>query len=169
MRNISNNNVLINLNIFSERTGKYQIVTKEYDYPLVNIFVSQFSGQEFKCLIIESDSVEIYAYGINNFGISNFRKIKFIYTDLITGLNEINNESELSFYPNPFIDILHIKGEYGDIDKLIITDLRGRIVKIMNKVESPSIQVADLPKGMYIVSISQKQNSRNKSYKLIKK
>jgi hypothetical protein len=109
------------------------------------------------------------AYSRNKFGISDTRIIKFTYADLLTGIDEIDRESEPSFYPNPFNDVLRINGEYRDIEKVIITDIGGRMAKTINNVETPTIQVADLLQGMYIITISQKQNSKNKSFKLIKK
>jgi len=155
-------------NILSDRADNIEFVTKIYDYPYTNIYSQTLSGSEYNFSYYVTDSVEFDVYGSNKFGTS-FKAIKLNYADLPTGLNEINKESELSFYPNPFSDVIHIKGDYRDIDKLIITDIDGKTIKIMNKIELPAIQVANLPKGMYLITVSQKQNSRNKSFKLIKK
>jgi hypothetical protein len=160
--------IYINLKLLFDRSDIYELVVREFEWPytFTNIHPDRL---EFNYIYYDYiDSVVFRAIGANKFGLSD-TVIKITYMGLLTGLNEIHNGAELSFYPNPFSDVLHIKEEYRDIEKLIITDAGGRTVKIINKVETPTIPVADLPRGMYIITVSQKQNSENKSFKLIKK
>ncbi|MDR0507383.1 MAG: T9SS type A sorting domain-containing protein [Dysgonamonadaceae bacterium] len=82
---------------------------------------------------------------------------------------EIDDESDILLYPNPFSDAIHIREGYENIEKLVITELGGRTVRILYEIKAPIIQVANLPAGIYIITIKQKQNSKNKNYKLIKK
>ena len=164
------NYVAVIFNIFSDRADEYAFYLVEYKAPSsLFVYPTGENGPVFgHWMKIDCDSVEFIVYALNKFGM-NMKILIFNYTDLNVGLNEIHSENELSFYPNPFNDVLHIKGEYGNIDKLIITDLSGKIVKTINKVESPTIQASNLPQGMYLITIFYKQNSKNKSFKLFKK
>ena len=157
-------------NIFSDRADGMRLVFKEFDWFYTTTYIYPTLESEFNydnCCA--SDSAEIKIYGFNKFGVSLSKALKFNFMEPVSELEEINVENELSFYPNPFNDVLYIKGEYVNIDKLVIADVSGRTVKTINKVESPTIQVADLPQGMYLITVIRKHNSKNKSFKLFKK
>jgi len=164
---IYENSVAVRLNIFSNRADEYVYYLTEYynSGSLHELYTYNFDFS----MRIDCDYVEVMAFGLNKFGWSAMKLFKFNYANLEVGINEINVENELSFYPNPFNDVLNIKGEYGNIDKLVVADLSGRTVKIINKVDLPTIQVADLPQGMYLITVIEKYNSKNKSFKLFKK
>jgi hypothetical protein len=159
----------VKLSIHSNRADTFICVLKEYDWIYTNItHIGVQDPSNFSFIYdayVDSTVVSISAY--NKFGNS----IPWIYKipGLPMGLNEIDNEVDLSFYPNPFSNVLYIKGKYKEIEKLIISDAGGKTVKIINRVESPKIPVADLPPGTYIITIVQKQDSKNKSFKLIKR
>jgi hypothetical protein len=159
----------VKLNMYSNRADTFVCVVKEYDWPYTSIL--HIGVQDPSNFIFgydaDVDSTVISITTTNKFGSSHLERYKIPY--LSTGLNEINNDTEASFYPNPFSNVLHIKGEYGNIEKLIIMDADGRTVRIINRIETPEIPVADLPQGMYIITIVQKQHSKNKSFKLVKR
>jgi hypothetical protein len=72
-----------------------------------------------------------------------------------------------SIYPNPTENILNITNIEGDYAYSIF-DLSGKTLKIAEKQNSKSINVADLKRGTYILEIKEDNNSKNK-FKFIKK
>lgn len=140
------------------------IYTVSYDVPGSENF--SFDA----CYFSEIDSIVFMISATNNFGYSSCpERYTITESDLATSLADIDNEQGIVLYPNPFSDAFYIKGECENIENLTVTDINGRTVKVLNEVKTPTIQVADLPSGMYVVSIKQKQNLKNKYYKLIKK
>lgn len=63
------------------------------------------------------------------------------------------NKNTISIYPNPATDVLHIVTTNGSrIEKAVLYDLSGRIVKEYNAV-SESISVSGLQKGIYMMQV----------------
>jgi len=59
----------------------------------------------------------------------------------------------LSIYPNPVSDDIHITG-MDNVDKLIITNITGQVVKRFDNVETSnfSLNVSDLTQGIYFIN-----------------
>lgn len=68
-----------------------------------------------------------------------------------TGIFEPNSTINLSVYPNPIEDVLHVKGEYQFIE---IFDVNGRLVLTANG--QATINVSELTKGFYILKATNK-------------
>ena len=163
----------LELSMSSDRTDYHVCVMKEYDGPYIySVSWNVPVPENFKLDTYYwsgTDYMAIFISAVNKFGFTTAESYTFTESDLATGLADIDNEQGIMLYPNPFSDAFYIKGECGNIENLTVTDINGRTVKVLNEVKTPTIQVADLPSGMYIVSIKQKQNLKNKYYKLIKK
>ena len=82
--------------------------------------------------------------------------------NLSTTGNE-NTLIQVSFYPNPFNDILNVKGEEG---LLILTNLNGNVILKQNHDFLSTIDMSFLDKGVYIISII--NDKGNFSRKIIK-
>lgn len=68
-------------------------------------------------------------------------------------------KKKLTIHPNPFNDVIYIS-ETKDIKSVMIYDLAGRVVKLVNDA-SKEIQVGDLKEGMYLVKVNFKDGSQS--------
>ncbi len=85
------------------------------------------------------------------------------------GLNRENNASENiepAFYPNPAHNTIHFTGQEL-VEEIQIINLTGKLV-FSETSQKTSLNISNLPQGMYIVSFLQK-NGHRISKKLIKK
>lgn len=69
-------------------------------------------------------------------------------------------------YPNPVSDILYINST-SDLKSIKVLDATGRVCINVNNLNSGSIDVSLLPKGLYIIRLESNNNVRN--YKVLKK
>ena len=75
------------------------------------------------------------------------------------GINYIDLSDKILIYPNPAIDELNI--DINNIqtlpENISITDIRGKLVyKLLNVASHQKLDVANLEKGMYFITISEK-------------
>ena len=70
------------------------------------------------------------------------------------GINSVKNKTTTSIYPNLVENILYIQNGDTGIDKAEIFDLTGKNVLLTGKLATPSIDVTQLQKGMYIVRLT---------------
>lgn len=70
--------------------------------------------------------------------------------DISTGINEVAAVPQLSVYPNPAQNLLHIDGK--KLCALIVTDLFGKVVLSNNDLDTESIDISGLSKGIYFIS-----------------
>jgi len=87
-----------------------------------------------------------------------------------TALNNVNENSNLSIYPNPTYDYLNISGVESDNPtfKVAIYSVEGTMVKQITFTNGfTPIFVGDLSKGIYLVRISEDEKTI-KNLKLIK-
>jgi len=73
------------------------------------------------------------------------------------------DKKQVSVYPNPTSDIIYIKG-LEKVEKIRVLDFTGRILK---EVKGDQINIANLPKGQYIVNFY--TNNEVISRKILKK
>jgi N-acetylneuraminic acid mutarotase len=80
-------------------------------------------------------------------------------TALVTVGNNINDKAVVwNVYPNPAQDIVHLEGKITSIDKVVIYDSYGRIVKSLPGVPGNTIDVKELPSGVYTVQLHSSDN-----------
>jgi hypothetical protein len=74
----------------------------------------------------------------------------------VSALVNLNVNSDLEIYPNPVMDVLHLKTDLG-VKRIIISDLLGKRLKSVvpeNAIEI-SVPVSDLNSGTYLIRLEQ--------------
>ena len=77
-------------------------------------------------------------------------------TITIVGIDEKDNQNNLVIYPNPTSNYLTIVNGGLGVKELTIVDLLGKTVKT-SSTNKNSINVAELPSGVYFIKISTKE------------
>lgn len=89
-----------------------------------------------------------------------------ILKDMALGISEVNNNSQLSIYPNPTVDFINIKNS-ENIKKALIYDIHGKLVAQFDKTFD-NLNLKKLAKGSYFLQFFD-NNNRVLYKKLIKK
>jgi endoglucanase len=86
--------------------------------------------------------------------------------NLLTSINQLQEESHVRFFPNPVSDMLHI--EHNEFfDNVLLLDSAGRIVKSQQAgSQITTLDTSDLAPGLYILRVSGK--TLTQSLKLLK-
>ncbi len=82
-----------------------------------------------------------------------WKYFKIIQEDLSTSIAETFEESNISFYPNPVTDHLHIKGLTGRA-QICIYNISGEILLAKDIAENEDIYLQHFLKGLYLMKIS---------------
>ncbi|WP_300671276.1 T9SS type A sorting domain-containing protein [Soonwooa sp.] len=107
-------------------------------------------------------STDIAATGVVNQSQSGAQAINEAF------LATTNNSVEVvMFYPNPATDVVNISGNKIPYTEANIYSVDGKLVKT-TKITDGKVIVADLPKGNYMLKVSN-NSSQSKSVKIIKK
>lgn len=77
------------------------------------------------------------------------------------GLSSNDALNDISVYPNPFKDVLHLKNPSEEIHEITISNSIGQIV-LKTKIESEieSLDLSDLQKGIYLLNVSNESYNR---------
>lgn len=69
--------------------------------------------------------------------------------------NLISNNQEIVIYPNPTVSDVRFNfdGIEGNDVRLSISDIQGKVVKEVNKLQMNVVSLSDLPKGIYTISV----------------
>lgn len=82
-------------------------------------------------------------------------------TEMISGINEIDNEKSITINPNPFSfeTVLKTKNGFKNIS-LSIYNSFGQQVKQINNISEPtiSLQRDNLPSGIYFIQLADENN-----------
>lgn len=104
-----------------------------------------------------------------NTGDQVFLSSLLIAEDLTAGIAGVDNENGIVLYPNPANEKMFLK--LSDADKKIVsiqlTDITGKSIKTIsydNLPEDKSIDIADLPGGMYVLSIVSESGTSIKKF-----
>ena len=77
------------------------------------------------------------------------------YPKELVGTKETAINFNIALYPNPVQDVLQLKNNFDPLlTKYEILDMQGTLIRESNVLQNNSISVSDLPKGMYILQIS---------------
>ena len=71
-------------------------------------------------------------------------------TSATAGVDD-QNQLDISIYPNPTSDIVHIDCNYSQL-KVVVYDILGK--QVINKSITNSIDISQLEKGVYILQLS---------------
>lgn len=88
-----------------------------------------------------------------------------VATSLSTSETKLKKK-EVSVYPNPFKDVLHI-ADIKDVKSVTVTDVAGRVVKTIDN-PTTELQLGELNAGLYLVTMNFKDGSKS-TVKAIKK
>jgi subtilisin family serine protease len=80
------------------------------------------------------------------------------------------DDSQVSIFPNPSSDYLYVQCEIA-FDEISIVNLAGAVLyrkEILSRSELLKIDISDLPKGLYIVSVSEKDTKMIVAKKVVK-
>ncbi len=103
-----------------------------------------------------------YADNTNTFTVANIYRIKIVnmngsstYSDLKV-INGDKQKNKMNVYPNPSTDgkVSVIFDQSRTARKIIITDLRGRLIKKYDQVNSNNLQINNLLTGVYTIEAS---------------
>ena len=102
-----------------------------------------------------------YTFKANSFTILQLN------TSTVNGIQDVKKkENELSFYPNPVHDLIHLKGSGEEIISVKICTLTGQTVMCRDIINGTSMDLSTLEKGIYILEA--KQGNQLVSSKLMK-
>ncbi|GEJ44834.1 T9SS-dependent choice-of-anchor J family protein [Chryseobacterium sp. ON_d1] len=136
----------------------FSYVVTAYD-TAANIDLTPYANAAFKLRFVYDDAGD-YSYGVV---VDN---VMITSGALATG--EVSYADHINIYPNPVRDNIHIKMAAQNKVKMInVMDMSGKRIKTFDK-ESDSYDVSDIPKGTYIVVITDNKNEVLKK-KIIKK
>jgi hypothetical protein len=85
------------------------------------------------------------------------------YTDkvfLVTGI-EASLDNQIAIYPNPAIEKINMENQGTGPVEILMMNTQGKHIHsfILNKAESKSIEVHEVPKGIYLVQLRDKRSS----------
>ena len=84
-------------------------------------------------------------------GLKSGFSVRWVCDNITSGINNLNTEA-MVFYPNPVNDRLYLKNSNYVSTLIMIYDLQGKKV-LDGKVDSESIDISNLSKGIYIVKV----------------
>ncbi|MFL9844513.1 T9SS type A sorting domain-containing protein [Flavobacterium rhizosphaerae] len=141
---------------FNPETWYHVEVVQNNVYGTIEYFVddnSVYTGSIFGATIVEQ-----FVISHDNFaGEAYFDNIQ-ISTAVASVKN--NTLASVSVYPNPATDVINISNG-GAINNISVTDLNGRVVRTaaFEGVSDASVNVSDLAKGIYMVTVSSDKGS----------
>jgi hypothetical protein len=78
-------------------------------------------------------------------------------------------KADLTVYPNPVTDYISVQDNHDAVGQVLVFSLVGRRVKTFDHVKGEQYYVADLPKGMYLVQLVDKNQRILTTHKLEKR
>jgi len=119
-----------------------------------------------KIILTGSHNIGLTPSGQGNIAIARYNK-KHIYLETSDISNNKIEESSTSLYPNPTKNILHIEGLNANMQyTIMVTNQNGATVTStqINKIASYNLNVENLSKGVYYISITSNQNTVTKKF-----
>lgn len=117
------------------------------------------NGQPMAPHIEEYDDLEVIAWIQNN---ETKEIMQSKTSEVVLGVNDYSDEiSKLSIYPNPSKGFLNVNTQVP-VDVTISNILGQQVFEQMNVDNTTSLDISDLPSGVYMVTLSQKEESVTK-------
>ncbi|WP_347216723.1 T9SS type A sorting domain-containing protein [Chryseobacterium sp.] len=151
---------------FSGQAGVWDLDFNTFSYVVtsyasaVNIDLTPYVNAAFKLRFVYDDAGD-YSYGVvvDNLTITN---------GTVLAASEVSHSENVEIYPNPVKDNIHIKFDSRNkAAKVNLVDMSGKLVKTFDK-ELDSYDLSDIPKGAYIIIITNNNREVIKK-KIIKK
>ncbi|WPO90888.1 T9SS type A sorting domain-containing protein [Chryseobacterium sp. HR92] len=150
---------------FSGEAGVWNIDLNTLSYVLItyatasNIDLTPYANAAFKLRFVYDD-VGDYSFGVIVDNVT--------ITGGVLATSEALHADHINVYPNPVRDNIHIKlGSQSKLEKVSVVDISGKLVKTFDK-ESDAYDLSDIPKGTYIIMITN-NNKEVLKKKIIKK
>jgi len=89
---------------------------------------------------------------------------KFIFQTKTATSETLGNNVRL--FPNPVIDVFSVEGE--QLDKIVIYNMLGRMVKTLKIQEGAHFNISDLPEGLYVARVMNNAGTPVKTIRLTK-
>lgn len=138
---------------FDSTTGEIRVKLNNNDVLTYEGYNPGYLPNEFDVLMVGDTTA-----GFDNIVVSATNADPFL------AVSDVTKKSSVSVYPNPATDVVNIKSD-KKVENVSIYDVAGKIVKTTTET---SINVENLAKGSYIVSIKYVDGSKE-STKVIKK
>jgi len=146
-------NIVENLNIsYNNPANPYQGVVN-FQVNSTETYYLEFSGETDQVIVGLSDCIFCYFDDI------------FLYYNESLGIEKHNRSNEVLLYPNPTEGIVNLFVEKDTISKIRIYDIKGKLV--LEPEVNTSIDISNLPTGVYFVNFFMENNTKNIVKKLI--
>ena len=146
-------------------------------HPSQDLFHHAFHGREIHNAALAADIVEVKA-NISALSVNTtngetgneFLARHLNSCSLTTSIKDIKvDENNISIFPTPVVNQFTITGESLQQYQIVILDATGQIQRIVNNIEnSGTIDISDLPNGMYIIKVKDHSTNELKVKKIIK-
>ena len=160
--------------------GSSEFTLQDFGFLTGGCYENEPFNEDFNQLYVEiywfPTSANAYFYTITEDGnnrtltIVNSNGDEAIYGNELLAVNNFKNEA-FSIYPNPTEDIIYVqKKENINLSKILIFDINGKLVQLIEQINSDSliVNVNALKKGIYFISLKNDKNQYTVK-KLIKK
>lgn len=114
------------------------------------------------------NNIEQVRFTHDNYSAEGFAIIDNFRTNNEMASVKDNALTSLSVYPNPANDVINVSNATNAIEKVVITDMNGRVVKsVVLGVNEAQINISDLSKGVYFLQAT--SNGASVTEKIVKK
>lgn len=91
------------------------------------------------------------------------------YFDITTVINALENNYEISVYPNPFTDYFFVKAVSSETFYISIIELSGKtLIEPVKCTGTNRVDISSYPAGVYLLIISDSNNAKTQSFRIIK-
>ncbi|MCB0569956.1 MAG: T9SS type A sorting domain-containing protein [Phaeodactylibacter sp.] len=92
----------------------------------------------------------------------------YIFNALLTSTAKEASRARLAVFPNPTTDYFELRGADG-IDQVVLYNIIGRQARSFNVAPGKRYYIGDLPNGMYLASLVNKQKGVLKTFRVSKR
>ena len=160
--------------MFCDNKNCYNLPTQQTSLPLVPGDSIDMHAQFSPACISGSGSFSIGALvqkGSTTLASYTFKYSANVTSACVSAINNINNNPAISVFPNPANEQISIGGLiYGKHVTIQVIDLKGRVIITENKVADNLINcgISELPSGLYLVKIIDKEANQTTIHKFSK-
>jgi len=149
--------------------GNYSIMEPGYQYLILSTDGAQTWNPVFyQTTPYDTDQMNSFVYFPNDtIFVCGSNKVLKTYSPLTNSPEQFTDNSDLNLFPNPVSNLLTIynKNNTHDIFTIIIYNNQGNIVKQISTLQPDNtVNVIDLPAGIYLVKISAKDTFKCKRF-----
>lgn len=156
--------VLVGTNTTSTTPADYNIIWTDFDTQASNVFVAKNASY--------TPSVSgAYRFAIRNSSQSTGSGTHYLFVDNLVISSALSvedfNQSGLSLYPNPVLDVITLQNTNNlTIKKFSVVDMNGRVLQTNTLSNDNSINLSALSKGIYFIQLDTEKGILSK--KIIK-